>query len=189
MQLIPAIRDFEFTDAGAACVLACVQDSVEVAAFGVEVERSGDWYYRIAASCGDLRWQTGWIKLSYLGGRGVFSPTDALSKSVSLAVYFATHDFETKWRKGATSREREFRYPAAHLCAPTEEFALACARALRSWLIWELPAAAVNTAQRYVYALPPRPDGKKLKAPYSVVDTVREQIRLAVEVEKIAAGG
>jgi hypothetical protein len=191
MNPTPAIRDFVFTHDGAACVLACIRDSVEVAAFDVEVERNGDWYYRIAASCGELRWHTGWIKLAYLGGSAVSSPTDALSKSISLAVYFATHDFDPKCRRGATSRDRDARWAEAYHGAPPEAFAIACANALSPWLVWQLPDAAANTAPQFCKSLPPRPKpkGAAFKPPYSVLKNVQEQIRLAVETDKIAAGG
>jgi hypothetical protein len=189
MKPTPAIRDFEFTPDGAACVLACIQNSVEVAAFDVEVEHKSGWYYRIAATCGEHSWNTGWIKLSYLGGRPVDSPTDALSKSISLAVYFGTHDFASKTRKGAGNRDRDAHWDEAHHCAPSEGFALASAKALSNWLIWEPPVAAANTAQHFTNGLPPRPKGTAFKAPYTVLAAVREQIRVAVEAEKIAAGG
>jgi hypothetical protein len=190
MVPVPAIRDFAFTDGGAECVLACIQESVEVASFQVEVMQDGVWFYRTRAWCGPTSWQTGWIELSYLGRRKVESSTEALSKSIALAVYFATHDFDTKLRNKASS-DSEARWDEPYRCAPQENFALACARALSDWLIWEVPDAAVNTAPHFNKGLPPRPkpNGSAFKAPYTVSAAVREDIRVAVEAEKISAGG
>lgn len=138
---------------------------------------ASDWQFRVTGTCDGKEWRAGWSKLRYVDRPGTMDVRRALAHAASLAIYFASHDFEPKLREDAAANPLEYHLEACKH-APSLGFAIAAAKATAPWLRWTLPEATNDRRKHHCKELPPPPgNGRDFWPPFSVLPEIQSEIR------------